>query len=250
MNCNWSLIWLYFCFSFSSSSSHLLIQCQHFHRREKGVGAQLWLTLCDLLDWSPPGSCVHGILQPWILEWVANFLLQGIFPTQWSPVSPALAGRFFTTGPPGKPFYRRVHSICFMSGLAQQLSPSHLHFSPATSSSQGYCLVGVGGAAGIADIHTSDLASQFAWLRRKIPLSFWIVYASSWSAAYKETVSLTLRMYLELSLNFFFCCTGWISCILSSVFLAIYLWSTISIKIWKTDLLKPISISPNIISHH
>jgi len=28
------------------------------------------------------GSVVHGILQARILEWVANFLLQGIFPTQ------------------------------------------------------------------------------------------------------------------------------------------------------------------------
>jgi len=35
-----------------------------------------------------------------------HFLLQGIFPTQGSNsglLSPALAGRFFTSGPPGKP---------------------------------------------------------------------------------------------------------------------------------------------------
>ena len=29
------------------------------------------LTLCDPLDWSPPGSSVHGILQARILTWVA-----------------------------------------------------------------------------------------------------------------------------------------------------------------------------------
>ena len=29
------------------------------------------LTLCSLMDWSPPGSPVHGILQARILEWVA-----------------------------------------------------------------------------------------------------------------------------------------------------------------------------------
>ena len=29
-----------------------------------------------------PGSTVHGLLQARILEWVANSLLQGIFPTQ------------------------------------------------------------------------------------------------------------------------------------------------------------------------
>ena len=28
-------------------------------------------TLCDPIDCSPPGSCVHGILQARILEWVA-----------------------------------------------------------------------------------------------------------------------------------------------------------------------------------
>ena len=28
-------------------------------------------TLCDLIDFSPPGSSVHGILQAGILEWVA-----------------------------------------------------------------------------------------------------------------------------------------------------------------------------------
>ena len=28
-------------------------------------------TLCDLMDGSPPGSSVHGILQAQILEWIA-----------------------------------------------------------------------------------------------------------------------------------------------------------------------------------
>ena len=32
---------------------------------------QLCLTLCDPMNWSPPGSSVHGILQAKILEWVA-----------------------------------------------------------------------------------------------------------------------------------------------------------------------------------
>ena len=33
--------------------------------------AQWFLTLCDLMDRSLPGSSVHGILQARILEWVA-----------------------------------------------------------------------------------------------------------------------------------------------------------------------------------
>ena len=32
---------------------------------------QLCPTFCDAMDCSPPGSCVHGILQARILEWVA-----------------------------------------------------------------------------------------------------------------------------------------------------------------------------------
>ena len=32
---------------------------------------QSFLTLCDPMDCSPPGSSVHGILQARILEWVA-----------------------------------------------------------------------------------------------------------------------------------------------------------------------------------
>ena len=34
------------------------------------------------MDSSPPGSSVHGIFQARILEWVAIFLLLGIFQTQ------------------------------------------------------------------------------------------------------------------------------------------------------------------------
>ena len=30
-----------------------------------------WLTLCDPMDCSPPGSSVHGVLQARIVEWVA-----------------------------------------------------------------------------------------------------------------------------------------------------------------------------------
>ena len=28
-------------------------------------------TLCDTMDWSPPGSSVHGIFQARVVEWVA-----------------------------------------------------------------------------------------------------------------------------------------------------------------------------------
>ena len=41
-------------------------------------------TLCDPIDYSPPSSSVHGILQARILEWVAISSSRGIFPTQGS----------------------------------------------------------------------------------------------------------------------------------------------------------------------
>ena len=44
--------------------------------------AQLFLTLYDPVDYSPPGSSVHWISQARILEWVAISFSRGIFLTQ------------------------------------------------------------------------------------------------------------------------------------------------------------------------
>ena len=58
-------------------------------------------TLCDPMDYSLPGSSVHRILQARILEWVAMPSSKG---SSWlRDGTPALAGRFFTAEPPGKP---------------------------------------------------------------------------------------------------------------------------------------------------
>ena len=67
--------------------------------------AHLYLTLCDLMDYSPPESSVCGIPQVRILEWVAMSSSRGLpHPgiESMSLTSPALVGRFFTTEPPGK----------------------------------------------------------------------------------------------------------------------------------------------------
>ena len=39
--------------------------------------AQVYLTLCNSMDCSPPGSSVHEILQPRILEWAAISFSRG-----------------------------------------------------------------------------------------------------------------------------------------------------------------------------
>ena len=55
------------------------------------------------MDFSPPGSSVHGILQARILEWVAMPSSRGSSqPRDQTQVS-CIASRFFTTEPPGKP---------------------------------------------------------------------------------------------------------------------------------------------------
>ena len=43
----------------------------------KALIAQSRLTLCDPIDYSPPCSCVHGIPQARILEWVATSFSMG-----------------------------------------------------------------------------------------------------------------------------------------------------------------------------
>ena len=55
---------------------------------------QLCPTFCDPMDCNLPGSCVHGISQVRILEWVAISCSRDQTGISGSP---ALAGRFWTT---------------------------------------------------------------------------------------------------------------------------------------------------------
>ena len=43
----------------------------HVQTHTHAKSLQLCQTLCDPMDYSPPGSSVHGILKAGILEWVA-----------------------------------------------------------------------------------------------------------------------------------------------------------------------------------
>ena len=63
---------------------------------------QLCLTFWDPMNYSPPGSSVHGISQARILEWVAiSFFREEIPPDPSNsgiePAPPELADGFFTT---------------------------------------------------------------------------------------------------------------------------------------------------------
>ena len=70
--------------------------CIHAHAKS----LQLCLTLCNPMDCNPPGSSVRGILQARIPEWAAvpSYRESSNPGTESaSLMSPALAGRFFTT---------------------------------------------------------------------------------------------------------------------------------------------------------
>ena len=46
------------------------------------VHAQFCPTLCNPMDFSPPGSSGHGLVQARILEWIATSCSRGVLPTQ------------------------------------------------------------------------------------------------------------------------------------------------------------------------
>ena len=71
--------------------------------------AKSCLTFYDPMDYSPPGSSVHGILQARVLEWVAISSSRGSSPHPGT--EPAfscdsyMAGGSLPTEPPGSPVY-------------------------------------------------------------------------------------------------------------------------------------------------
>ena len=60
-------------------------------------------TLCNTMDYSLPGSSVHGILQARILEWVAIPSSRDLPNPTYVSCGSCIAGRVFTTEPSRKP---------------------------------------------------------------------------------------------------------------------------------------------------
>ena len=63
--------------------------------REKVSVTQSCLTLCNLMDCSPPGSSVHGDSPGKILEWVATLSSRGSAKSRDQTQVSHIAGRFF-----------------------------------------------------------------------------------------------------------------------------------------------------------
>ena len=54
------------------------------------------------MDYSPPGSSIHGISQARILDWAAISYSRGSFQHR-DPTCVSRTGRFLTIEPPGEP---------------------------------------------------------------------------------------------------------------------------------------------------
>ena len=67
-------------------------------------------TFCNPMDYNPPGSSVHGIIQARILEWVAISFSGDLPYPGIEPGSPALQADSLPSEPPGKP-YTGLHGI-------------------------------------------------------------------------------------------------------------------------------------------
>jgi len=85
-------------------------------------------TLCNPVNCSPPGSSVHGIFQPRMLEWVAMPFSTGSSQprdrTQVS-MSVALASRFFTTSATREtPYIKQItnKNLLYCTGNSTQYS--------------------------------------------------------------------------------------------------------------------------------
>ena len=86
--------------NFPNQQDHVHNSCVHAKL------LQLCPILSDSIDCSLPGSCVHGIFQARILEWVAIPFSRGsCWPKDWTSVSYMLLWQVgsLPLAPPGKP---------------------------------------------------------------------------------------------------------------------------------------------------
>ena len=68
--------------------------------------------MCNPMDHSLAGFSVHGILQARILEWVAMPSSRGSSRLRdRTQGSSCIAGRFFTSGPPGEALTELIHVV-------------------------------------------------------------------------------------------------------------------------------------------
>ena len=99
-------------------------------------------TLCYPMDFSPPGSSVHGILQARLLEWVAIPFSSDLGNPGIEPGSPALKMDYLLFEPPRKSIlYKYLHIYMYLSLFLEFLLFS-INLSHGTDSTDfNYCSV-------------------------------------------------------------------------------------------------------------
>ena len=140
----------------------------YVYGKVKELVTQLYLTLCDPMESSLPGSSVHGILQARILEWV--FSSPGDFPYPGTePRSPALQADSLPFEPPGKPIYMpslvaTVNSVWLRPVLTQS-TPSTISSSLTLSA----YLLSMKQNCSITDVTTEGaLEMNQCWVRKPV----------------------------------------------------------------------------------
>ena len=73
----WRIPWTEEPGGLQSIGLHRVYMCMKVLVAQFSLVAQLCPTRCDSMDYNPPGSSVHGILQARILEWVAILFSRG-----------------------------------------------------------------------------------------------------------------------------------------------------------------------------
>ena len=89
-------------------------------------------TLCDPMDYSPPGSSVHGILQARVLEWVAISFSRGSSPPRDQTRVSLIAGKFITDSAT-----REAQGTLILITLNFHWDVTHLNFSFSFSGKAG-----------------------------------------------------------------------------------------------------------------
>ena len=87
-----------------------VISCYHYQ-----LVIQLSLTLCNPMDYNPPGSSVYGIQQARRLEWVAIPFPDNLPYPGFKSWSPTLQADSSPSEPPGKPLV--VINFCQVNAL-------------------------------------------------------------------------------------------------------------------------------------
>ena len=98
----------------------LVCVCVCVCARAHALSISVYLTLCNPMDYSPPYSSVHGILQARILECIAVSFSRGSFqPRDWTLVS---CVSYIGSRMPGNPKPSLGTKGCFRVGKTSEIS--------------------------------------------------------------------------------------------------------------------------------